>query len=339
MSVTTPCSSTPAAAASQDYWVKPMNNYNDNSSYQAEINAIPCKFLKEQAKELSAHFKHEFHIADFGCSHGKNSMECIKSAFDGHIGSPSFIRVYLNDLPSNDFGQVFKCLNDPAISINQHPLALKANISTCVNGLSFSNQCFPSDHLHLSLSFNCLHWLENPVHLSKALFTKSSRVTLEEAKTLSKDAHTQFVSFLKSRAQELKQGGRLVVSFLKEGPVLRVLESLWFSYIESQGYDPQDFTNIVLPAYYRSDDEVQQGIDEVQTEFRTLAKQTYCDTKNAIDASMLRSVAFNSILSGLHNTRKLDSLAKCEQFLDGFFNSFASIEGVTEYHLIVLERI
>ncbi|KAJ9084972.1 hypothetical protein DSO57_1018701 [Entomophthora muscae] len=329
----------PIVANSNDLWVKPMTDYNNHSSYQAELNILPCKLLNQQAKELSTRFKHEFHIADFGCSHGKNSMECIKSAFDGYIGNPSFIRVYLNDLPSNDFGQVFKCLNDPAISINQHPLALKANISTCVNGLSFSNQCFPSDHLHLSFSCNCLHWLEKPFILSRALFGKSPRVTPEESHALAEDVHVQFVSFLKSRAQELKQGGRLVASFLKGGPILMEMEKNRLAYITKMGYQMEDFAEVALPIYYRSDAEVQRGLDQVQTEFRTLMMETYYDSKNGIDMHIYKSATFGCLLSGLQKTTLFTTTGKCEDFLHGFFNSFSFLHGTTIYHALVLERI
>ncbi|KAJ9071935.1 hypothetical protein DSO57_1032353 [Entomophthora muscae] len=327
-------------ASSDNLWVKPMKDYNQHSAFQSQINVHNRAILKDQAEAISETSQSEFHLADFGCSHGKNSMECIKAAFDGYTGNPSSIRVYLNDLPTNDFGEVFKCLNDSAVSYNHHSLALQSKISTCVNGKSFSGQCFPDDHLHLAFSFNCLHWMEKHVNLSKAIVTTSHRVTPEEASMLAKDAHAQLVCFLKSRAKELKKGGRLVMSFAKKSPAIDLLDDAWADYVQKKGYKVEDFGPVAIPIYTRTDTQVQGVIDEVKSDFRTLHQDSDNQTPSASGADVMRSTTFNSLLAGLEKSNIFTSTSDCEAFIDGFYASLErhDVSGIP-LHTVVLERI
>ncbi|KAI0223463.1 hypothetical protein L0F63_004292 [Massospora cicadina] len=282
-----------------------MKDYNHHSSFQAQANVSSCGILKEQAIELSKIFNKEFHLADFGCSHGKNSMECVKAAFDGYASTPESIQVYLNDLPGNDFGEVFRCLNDPTISYNEHPLAKNTQISTYVNGKSFYLPCLLKDHLHLSFTFNCLHWLETPVPLSRALFGSSDRTTPEEAKTLKEEAHDQLVRFLTYRADELQAGGRLVAT-----TGIRYFEDLWEAYVASTGHKLDSFTNVVIPTYNRSDSEVQAALDQVKVE-------------------------------GLKRSDTFGDAEECEHYIDGFFHFAASDPPthIIDFHILIVEKL
>lgn len=105
-------------------------------------------------------------IADLGCSSGPNSLSLIKDMVEAVEGTshkifhpmPEF-RVYLNDLPTNDFNSVFKSLPDfykdlkkdrnqegPAIFIAGYPG-------------SFYGRLFPCNCLHFIYSSYSLHWL------------------------------------------------------------------------------------------------------------------------------------------------------------------------------------
>ena len=115
-------------------------------------------------------------IADLGCSSGPNSLSLIKDIVEAVEGTshkkfhplPEF-RVFLNDLPTNDFNSVFKSLPDfyrnlkkdrneggPAIFIAGYPG-------------SFYGRLFPNNCLHFIYSSYSLHWLSK-VRFSVPLF-------------------------------------------------------------------------------------------------------------------------------------------------------------------------
>lgn len=105
-------------------------------------------------------------IADLGCSSGSNSLSIIKDIVESveaasckiMIPPPEF-RVYLNDLPTNDFNSIFKSLPDFYRDLNKErsgglPLLFIAGYPG-----SFYGRLFPNDCLHFVHSSYSLHWL------------------------------------------------------------------------------------------------------------------------------------------------------------------------------------
>ncbi|KAJ9048938.1 hypothetical protein DSO57_1029697 [Entomophthora muscae] len=317
-----------------------MKNYNQNSGFQAQANSSSFDILKTQAKIVSERYG-DFHLADLGCSHGRNSMECVKAAFDGYTGNPSSIRVYLNDLPTNDFGEVFKCLNDPVISYHHHPLARQSSISTYVNGQDFYTQCLPDDHVHLSFSYNCLHWLSTTIPLSRALFASSERVTAEEAEVLAKSAHEHLLSFLTSRSKELKHGGRLVLVFVKGGTGISYFEDLWEAYVKSTAIELESLAGVVVPTYNRTDAEVQLVLDNVQDKFKTITKTSFRHEHGRFTLESMKSVIFNAMVNSLATTGVFKTRSECEEYIDGFFLSASTDppSHIIDFHTLVLEKL
>lgn len=216
---------------------------------------LKCTYVL--AKEIISAFNGELIIADFGCSHGKNSMTCIKAAMDGcaDLETPVSFIVYLNDLPSNDFDEVKKCLEDSNISYEQHPVLKKhpdTNLATYMIGKSFYSVCLPHDHINLGFSFNCLHWMKDPLVLSKSIVHGSTHVTPKEQEDLAKIAHQNLFLFLKNRAYELQKGGRLVCTIMKEFQILRIYDQTWLEFLEYKGQDVSNFEATTIPLYFRT---------------------------------------------------------------------------------------
>lgn len=174
-------------------------------------------------------------IADLGCSSGPNTLLLISEIMDvlhskiGSSSSSTEFRVFLNDLFSNDFNTVFMSL--PAF-YNQlrddyfHKRSLQGpspNLFVSAVPGSFYGRLFPKKSLHLVHSSSSLHWLSQvPASLDskastalnkgKIYISKSSPQCVLDAYSL--QFQNDFSLFLKSRAEEVVPGGRMVLSFM-----------------------------------------------------------------------------------------------------------------------------
>lgn len=113
-----------------------------------------------------------FGIADLGCSSGPNTLSIVKeiiqafqSLSSDHLRQSSEFRVYLNDLPTNDFNSIFKALPDfcrelQNEGVNQNPSGFFIGAYPG----SFYQRLFPSNCLHFVYSNYSLHWLSRVCH-------------------------------------------------------------------------------------------------------------------------------------------------------------------------------
>ncbi|XP_007046866.2 PREDICTED: salicylate carboxymethyltransferase [Theobroma cacao] len=206
-------------------------SYAQNSSLQKKASDMVKHITMETIEELYyAIAPKSLGIADLGCSSGPNSLSLIKDIVEVVEETshklfhplPEF-RVYLNDLPTNDFNSVFKSLPDfyrdlkkdrneggPAIFIAGYPG-------------SFYGRLFPNNCLHFIYSSYSLHWLSK---VPPALYdehgksTNKGNVYISESSppSVSQAYWNQFQEdfslFLKSRSVEVVTGGRMVLILL-----------------------------------------------------------------------------------------------------------------------------
>lgn len=109
-------------------------------------------------------------IADLGCSSGPNTLSVIKDIIQAvqrtslkmlqQARTPEF-RVYLNDLPTNDFNSIFKSLPDFSKEFNKDRNGGGCTSSIFIGGYpgSFYGRLFPNSCLHFVYSSYSLHWL------------------------------------------------------------------------------------------------------------------------------------------------------------------------------------
>lgn len=100
-------------------------------------------------------------LADLGCSSGPNTLSNIKDIVEAAETAatatsrevPEF-RVYLNDLPTNDFNTIFQALPEW-----YRELKTPSCIYVAAYPGSFYGRLFPDSCLHFIYSANSLHWL------------------------------------------------------------------------------------------------------------------------------------------------------------------------------------
>lgn len=169
-------------------------------------------------------------IADLGCSSGPNTLTVIKEIINAvkvtgrknQISAPEF-RVWLNDLPSNDFNSIFKALPDLYEELKNGTEGKNLHVFISAVPGSFYGRLFPSNSMHFIHSSYSLHWLSKVPPLLYDETGKSrnkGKVYISEVSSplVSEAYFTQFQDdsalFLRSRSVEMISGGRMVLIFL-----------------------------------------------------------------------------------------------------------------------------
>jgi SAM dependent carboxyl methyltransferase len=149
-------------------------------------------------------------IADYGSSHGRNSLAPIRGAIGAlreRLGSERAISVIHTDLPDNDFGALFRTLyTDPGSYLNGEP-----NVYASAVGRSFYEGVLPPHQVSLGWCSSAAHWpsciaARVPGHYW------SLRAMGQQREAFESQCARDWRAFLSLRARELKPTGRLVVA-------------------------------------------------------------------------------------------------------------------------------
>ncbi|XP_059312067.1 benzoate carboxyl methyltransferase-like isoform X2 [Lycium ferocissimum] len=201
------------------------NSYAKNSTCQKIWMMKTRHVLEYSLKKSWNHYQLPkcFRMADLGCSSGPNALLSISYAIDVidqicqqyNLKMPEF-QVFLNDLLSNDFNQLFKLLPHFHEKLKEE----KGTDYCCfISGVpgSYYHRLFPSNSLHFVSCINGVHWLskvpeglENNrgnIHLAKS----SPRDVFE---AYLKQFQEDFFNFLRFRGQEIKPGGVMILAYL-----------------------------------------------------------------------------------------------------------------------------
>ncbi|KDP44579.1 hypothetical protein JCGZ_22161 [Jatropha curcas] len=204
-------------------------SYSKNSHFQKKASDMVKYMTIEALKEVYlALTPKSFGVADLGCSSGPNTLSIVKDiveaieAINCEVMSPTpEIRVYLNDLPTNDFNSVFKSLPDFYRDLRKERNS--SNVFIAGYPGSFYGRLFPNNCLHFVYSSFSLHWLSKvppmlydkegkPINKGKVHISESSPPLVSQAYEI--QFQEDFFSFLHSRSKELISGGYMALIML-----------------------------------------------------------------------------------------------------------------------------
>ncbi|XP_019430505.1 PREDICTED: jasmonate O-methyltransferase-like [Lupinus angustifolius] len=206
-------------------------SYAKNSSLQKKASDRVKHIIIQTVEELYLETSPKsFGIADLGCSSGPNTLSIIKDIYQAIRGISHKImhecdefRVYLNDLPTNDFNSIFKALPEFHLMLRMDQKNGVPSIFMGGYPGSFYGRLFPNSSLHFVHSSYCLHWLSK---VPSALYDEQGRSINKESIYISesspevvpqaycKQFQEDFSLFLRSRSEELVEGGRMVLILL-----------------------------------------------------------------------------------------------------------------------------
>ncbi|CAM8915928.1 unnamed protein product [Rhodiola kirilowii] len=202
-------------------------SYAKNSNLQRAVMFSARHILKESVIDVFNIFSSSkcLAVADLGCGTGPNALLAVSNIVNivcrtrddmGHKSPNSFL-LFLNDLPSNDFNTIFKSLAGFNGFFRRDQCFVMA-----VPG-SFHGRLFPCKSLNFVHSSYCLHWLsqvpkglvdENGEALDKTTICLAETSSLAVQKAYAEQFGEDFHAFLKSRSEELRPGGSMVLTFL-----------------------------------------------------------------------------------------------------------------------------
>ncbi|KAG2616933.1 hypothetical protein PVAP13_3NG177363 [Panicum virgatum] len=162
-------------------------SYANNSNFQRFIASVTRKARRDMAAALYRALGRpaSLAIADLGCGTGPNALLMVSDAVDAVLAeieeeAPLQLRVFLNDLPANDFNAVFRLLPSS-------PLAGTGCLVSAWPG-SFYRRVFPEASLDYVVSSSSLHFLSK--------------------------FHADFLALLSCRAAETRARGLLLLTFV-----------------------------------------------------------------------------------------------------------------------------
>ncbi|KAK7291203.1 hypothetical protein RIF29_06158 [Crotalaria pallida] len=208
-------------------------SYAMNSAVQNKIISVTEPATKKAIAQTlcSNNWPLSMGIADLGCSSGPNALRVISEILEAVYTtsrrldrSAPEIAVYLNDLFTNDFNNIFGSL--PSFYKKQkQEKGSEFGFGSCfvsaVPG-SFYGRLFPSKSLHFVHSSSSLHWLSqvpaglengrSALNKGKIYISKTSPQCVLDAYLM--QFKNDFSHFLASRSKEMVSGGRMVLSLM-----------------------------------------------------------------------------------------------------------------------------
>jgi hypothetical protein len=184
--------------------------YNRQSHRQAAGGALAVPLLEQAARAIDpGPDDRPLLIADYGSSQGRNSLRPMRAAvavLRERFGAERPICVTHTDLPGNDFNSLFRTLRtDPDSYLRDQP-----NVFSSAVGRSFYESVLPPAQVSLGWSSYAAHWLSRiPAYIPGHLHDLRAAGEVREAFDV--QARTDWWTFLRLRARELRPTGRLII--------------------------------------------------------------------------------------------------------------------------------
>ena len=270
-------------------------------------------------------------IADFGSSQGSNSIHAMKMIIEYLRESKQEARSLLlvhNDLPSNDWSQLFQLLNDDD---SYHGVAC---------GRSFYEQCLPQNSVIISHSSTSIHWLScKPCNMSNhcsILFGQDN-----ERNSFKRQAREDLSLFLQHRSRELIVGGVLIISIVciddqgscGSNPAKRLL----YEVAQSLPLTPQELLHYTITEYPRTYEECvdhelfkQNSFELINTQFLPIESEMFSQWRNGqvpldefarAHTQFMRSWSESALREALQITKER-SLNDIEERLNQFWSLY-----------------
>ncbi|XP_073034970.1 benzoate carboxyl methyltransferase-like [Primulina eburnea] len=195
-------------------------SYANNSIVQKYGISKTWPILDETLKNMLDTERFEeyccFKMVDFGCASGPNTLLVLSHLMDTlQDFSSGFqeIQVFLNDLPDNDFNNLFKLVQS---FYQKKETKTKPRCFIYGSPGSFYDRLFPSNSMHFVYSSYSIHWLSGvPEGLESnnkenIYIAKTSPANVLEA--YANQFQRDFFKFLNIRGEEMIPGGRMVLS-------------------------------------------------------------------------------------------------------------------------------
>lgn len=305
-------------------------SYTKNSRIQEKTMFQIKPVLEEATRAVyTALHPQTMVVADLGCSSGPNTLRFVSEVIGiiarhckeyGRQHDHTQLQFFLNDLPGNDFNNLFQLIQqfNKSTAINHKSEAAEALPPPCyISGLpgSYYTRIFPSESVHLFHSLFCLQWRsEAPEGNKKTCLDIYITKTMSPSmvKLFQQQFQKDFSLFLRLRYEELVSGGQMVLTFIgrkhenvftgESNHLYGLLAQSLKSLVDEGLVEKEKLESFYLPMYSPSVGEVEAILKQVGLFNMNHVKvfQTNWDPYDDLESD----VVHNSIRSG-------ENVAKC----------------------------
>ncbi|CAL0335238.1 unnamed protein product [Lupinus luteus] len=295
--------------------------------------------LQQKAISLTKHIREEaitslyrsmlprcLSIAELGCASGPNAFIAVseiikiveKLCREMNHKSPDY-KVLMNDLPGNDFNNIFKSISSFKEKLNNE---LESQIGPCYfYGVpaSFYGRIFPNQTLHFVHSSYGLQWLSKVpegIENNKGNIYTSNTSPLNVLKAYYEQFQRDFSLFLKCRAEELVEGGCMVLTIVGR---------------RSENRSSKECCYIWEVMAKALNDMVLQGIIK-EEKFDTFNIPIYNPSPSEVKLEVLKEGSFT--INRLEVSEVKFESEKCESFNDSGYNVSQCMRAVVEPMLV-----
>lgn len=255
------------------------NSYALNSTRQGSVFKAVQPAFSQLIDALPIQNLDLIRIADLGCATGMNTVsevdfvvKTLKSMCAERCLALPELQVFFNDLPSNDFNDLFMMLN-------------KQHLDYFAMGVprSFYNVLFPRGSIHICFSVMALHWLSqvpalveqegSPAYNRGKVWINGNRA--EIAKAYAEQSQKDLRQFFGARAHEMASGGAMFLCAMgrpnsapahhqvsAEGEYCGAdFEAAWDDLISEGIVEAESRDSFNLPWYFPNAEEVREAIE------------------------------------------------------------------------------
>jgi hypothetical protein len=299
--------------------------------------AVEGMALPDEATPITA--------VDYGCAEGRNSLGALGAFIEAvrRRRPAQSIRAVFSDLPTNNFNQLFGNLHDPRIPGIWHQEVYPSAVAG-----SFYTPLLPPGTVHFAMSFNALLWLDQlpavPVpdfigYMGPSPRHPGETIPREPAMAFARQAESDLLRFLQSRARELPAGGRVLIAMPGSDGQRQCSDGLYdllndacADLVEAGQVERAHYERLVMPVYFRTLDELLASVERADSPVHGLYR---------IERAETREVATPFVVA----YRQTGNLAAYVEEYTGFLRAFsepvvrAGLAGDTATTDAVYERV
>lgn len=278
-----------------------------------------------------------FRIADFGCAHGRNTLDYAEFVVQKTqqrfklAGMPCpEIQYFFSDLPSNDFNSLFQTLQ-PSVIARENEETAQGRWDFYAAGVpgTFYGRLFPKESLDFVISAYSVNWLSQvpPAVVDKTspawngghVWIHGERPAVVEAYAEQFQADIKY--FLKCRAQELANGAIMFLFslsrieehpkgtyFPRYGIVTGLLDPTWDVMVSEGVVDAEERDMFNFPVYNFSSAEFETALEDVR-EMELLKIETM-EKRPHLQPDMMQRLLSNPPMYGYFMVGMAKSLMK-----------------------------
>jgi len=241
--------------------------YDAHSEYQRSVAETGAALIDRcVAATTLPEAAESYVVADYGCSTGGNSIQMVTRAIAAvRDRQPGIAAAAMhNDLPTNDFNQLFANL----VTTPGSYLALDPPVLPLASAASFFEVAAPAGSVRLGMSFSAAHWLsaQPDVVVPGGFYFADAMGDTRDA--LAGQADRDWATFLRARRSELAPGGRLLVQMVGTNDtgqvsarrLLHAMAEVGEAMASEELLDWSAVDRYVLPVYARTAEEAEQPL-------------------------------------------------------------------------------